>query len=95
MEIQNTFLSLAGRHVGINCWQSQRRLLTHLNTFVPLTCTHAEIGRYGQERLLIVLVNSQSFLISSLQLKDIVEFVGSVPQPAYRLLLVDIVKKAF
>ena len=50
----------------------------HLNTFVPLTCTHAEIGRYGQERLLIVFVNSQSFLISSLQLKDIVKFVGSV-----------------
>ena len=49
--------------------------LAHLNTFEPLTCTHAEIGRYGQERLLIVLVNSQSYLIPSLRLKD---SVGSV-----------------
>ena len=37
--------------------------MAHLNTFLSLACRHVKIGRYGQERLLIVLGTSQYFLI--------------------------------
>ena len=33
--------------------------LAHRNTGLWLACGHVEIGRYGQERLLIVLGTSQ------------------------------------
>ena len=36
--------------------------LTHLNTFSSLACIHVGRGRYGQEKLLIVLGTSQYFL---------------------------------
>ena len=31
--------------------------LAHVNIFLSLACRHVEIGRYGQKRLLIILVD--------------------------------------
>ena len=42
-----------------SCYQSH---LTHLHTFLSLACIHVGRGRYGQEKLLIVLGTSQYFL---------------------------------
>ena len=41
--------------------------LAHVNSLLSLACRHFEIGRYGQERLLIVLESCQYLLIPSLQ----------------------------
>ena len=40
--------------------------LAHLNTSLSLAGRHVEMGRCGQERVLIVLDTSQYFLIPSL-----------------------------
>ena len=40
--------------------------LAYLNTFLSIACGHVEIGRYAQERLLIVLGTSQYFFMPSL-----------------------------